>query len=211
MEGAHDSQGCCREDVFHMPLQVREEAWSHRGRTDHVHRWTLLTSSPYRARFFFASRADTELISGSMSAHFLYSHISMTYLYHVEEYQPIGIYVYLLIQSIACVLLYGYSQYIRIALYKIQTYSRYGCISWSTQWGARSVYCNMGIALYIGAFAVHLQKSSECISLYHVWLYRTYTLRILQVTDHYQIRCGWMRTRIRFSHRLSMRSKIHQI
>lgn len=119
--------------------------------------------------------------------------------------------MYQLIQYIACFSLYDYSQYISIALYKIQAYSRYRCISWSTQWGARSVYCYMGIDLYIGAFAVPLQKSSECIFLYHVWLYRTYTLRMLQATDHYQTRCGWMRTRIRFRHRLAMRSRIHLI
>ena len=67
------------------------------------------------------------------------------------------------------------------------------------------------IALYIGAFQYHLQESHVCISLYHVWQYRGYTLRTLQATKHYQIWYGWMRTRIRFRHRLAMRSRIYQI
>ena len=67
------------------------------------------------------------------------------------------------------------------------------------------------IALYIGAFQYHLLKLSACISLYHIWQYRGYTLRTLQATKHHQIWCGCMRSRIRFRYRLVMRSRIHQI
>ena len=67
------------------------------------------------------------------------------------------------------------------------------------------------IALYIGAFQYHLQKSHVCIFLYHVLQYKAYTLRMLHTADNYQIRCGWMRTRIRYYHWLVMRSRIHLI
>ena len=61
------------------------------------------------------------------------------------------------------------------------------------------------IALYIGAFQYHLLKLSACISLYHIWQYRGYTLRTLQATKHYQIWCGCMRSRI---HQIQASSRV---
>ena len=61
----------------------------------------------------------------------MYSIIRLLVIYGYRWYRVIGIYVCQLIQSIACYSLYDYGQYIRIALYKMQAYSRYRCIFWS--------------------------------------------------------------------------------